>query len=140
MRKLKNAAHIYMVLGLVSGIFYREFTKFNDFHGKTQMSIVHTHILALGMLFFMVVLALEKQFQLSKEKLFPFFFWFYNVGLVLTIGGMEIHGISTVVSHDVEVPPYLPGTAHVLLMLGLILLFVVLGKRLDADSVKPSSN
>ena len=137
MRKLKIAAHVYMVLGLVSGIFYREFTKLNDYTGKTQMSIVHTHILALGMLFFLIVLALEKQFQLTKEKMFPFFFWFYNVGLVITVGTMEIHGITTVVSHNVEVPPYLPGTGHILLMLGLILLFVILGKRLDADATKP---
>ena len=68
MRKLKNAAHVYMVLGLLSGVFYREFTRFNDFTGKTQLSVVHTHVLALGMLAFLIVLALDKQFQLNTLR------------------------------------------------------------------------
>ena len=147
MRKLKNAAHVYMVLGLVSGIFYREFTRFNHFTGKTQMSLVHTHLLALGMLAFLVVLALEKQFQLSKAKQFRYFFWLYNAGLVITVATMVVRGIAAVLGRDVPVPPYVPGCGHFLLMLGLIMLFVALGKRLDEEekaasepAKKPSSS
>ncbi|MGH8882555.1 MAG: DUF2871 family protein, partial [Stackebrandtia sp.] len=33
-----------MVLGLAGGLFYREFTHADDFHGDTQLSIVHTHL------------------------------------------------------------------------------------------------
>lgn len=34
MKKYFNFATFYLVLGLVMGVFYREFTKFNGFEGK----------------------------------------------------------------------------------------------------------
>jgi hypothetical protein len=47
MRKLFYAAFAYMNLGVGSGLFYREFTKVNDFSDDrfTQLSVVHTHLL-----------------------------------------------------------------------------------------------
>ncbi|NUR96162.1 MAG: DUF2871 family protein, partial [Kribbellaceae bacterium] len=57
MRKIYVAAHVYMILGLISGLYYRELTKAKDFTGDSQLGVVHTHILALGMLFFLIVLA-----------------------------------------------------------------------------------
>lgn len=65
MKKLFYAAHIYMIVGVISGLYYREITKLNDFTGDTQLGVVHTHLLALGMLFFLIVLGLEKLFDLS---------------------------------------------------------------------------
>ncbi|WP_437852202.1 DUF2871 family protein [Sorangium sp. So ce302] len=38
MRKSYNAAHVYMIVGVVSGLFYREFTKVNHFTGETQLA------------------------------------------------------------------------------------------------------
>ncbi|MDR3079562.1 MAG: DUF2871 domain-containing protein, partial [Streptomyces sp.] len=52
MRKSYYAAHVYMITGVVSGLFYREFTKAKDFTGETQLAVIHTHLLALGMLGF----------------------------------------------------------------------------------------
>ena len=46
---------------------------------------MHTHLLALGMLFFLIVLALEKLFTLTaNRRLFAGFFWVYNAGLAVT--------------------------------------------------------
>ncbi|MFB7758388.1 DUF2871 family protein, partial [Streptomyces sp. NPDC056121] len=70
MRKSYYAAHVYMIVGVVSGLFYREFTKAEDFDGETQLALMHTHLLALGMIVFLVVLVLDKVFQLSGTKLF----------------------------------------------------------------------
>ena len=63
------AAHTYVIVGVLSGLFYREFTKAKDFTGDTQLALMHTHLLALGMLGFLIVLALDKQFRLSGTRL-----------------------------------------------------------------------
>ncbi|WP_437915753.1 DUF2871 domain-containing protein [Sorangium sp. So ce302] len=132
MRKSYNAAHVYMILGVVSGLFYREFTKINHFTGQTQLALMHTHLLTLGMLGFLIVLALDKQFQLSGTKLFTCFFWFYNAGIAITVSIMGLRGIATVLDwHLPEAAPWIAGLGHILLTVGLILLFVLLGKRLD---------
>ena len=68
MIRLYYSAALYTVLGLVAGLYYRELTKAQDFVGDTQLSVVHTHLLALGMLFFLVMLALEKAFTLSDSR------------------------------------------------------------------------
>jgi hypothetical protein len=47
-----------MILGVLSGLAYREFTKVKHFTGDTQLSVLHTHLLALRMLFFLIVLVL----------------------------------------------------------------------------------
>ncbi|MEV0494101.1 DUF2871 domain-containing protein [Streptomyces atratus] len=132
MRKSYIAAHVYMILGVISGLFYREFTKAHDFQGDTQLALMHTHLLALGMLGFLIVLALDKQFQLSGTKLFTWFFWFYNAGIAITVIMMGVHGTETVLgTHVPEAVPRIAGLGHTLLTVGLILLFVLLGKRLD---------
>lgn len=55
MKKIINTAMIYLALGLAAGVFYREFTKWNGFTGKTTLGVVHTHLLVLGMLFFLPI-------------------------------------------------------------------------------------
>ncbi|MFD0531818.1 DUF2871 domain-containing protein [Kitasatospora arboriphila] len=100
MRRILNTAHVYMILGVVSGLYYRELTKAEDFTGDSQLGVVHTHLLALGMLFFLVVLVLEKQFGLTGSRLFPWFYWIYNAGLALTVGMMTVHGTLTVLGRE----------------------------------------
>ncbi|MEV0248978.1 DUF2871 domain-containing protein [Nocardia sp. NPDC050712] len=131
MKKLYNAAHIYMIVGLVSGLYYREITKLNDFTGDSQLGLVHTHLLALGMLFFLIVLALEKMFTLTANRLFNPFFWTYNAGLALTVTVMIIRGTRTVLGHETsEVAAHFAGGGHIILTIGLVLFFIALGKRI----------
>ncbi|MEV4108999.1 DUF2871 domain-containing protein [Nonomuraea sp. NPDC049695] len=133
MRKILNFAHAYMILGVVSGFYYREITKLNGFTGDTQLSVVHTHLLALGMLFLLLVLALEKLFALTSSRLFGWFFWIYNAGLALTVAMMTLHGTLTVLGHDSnEAIALAAGLGHILLTVGLVLLFITLGKRIPA--------
>ncbi|MDX2969305.1 DUF2871 domain-containing protein [Kribbella solani] len=131
MRKIYVAAHVYMILGLISGLYYRELTKAKDFTGDSQLGVVHTHILALGMLFFLIVLALEKLFTLTSGKLFNGFFWVYNAGLALTVAMLLTRGTMTVLGH--QPGPALDGISglgHITITLGLIFFFVNLGKCL----------
>ena len=145
MRKSYYAAHTYMILGVISGLYYREFTKANDFTGDTQLALMHTHLLALGMLGFLIILALDKQFALSGTKLFTYFFWLYNAGIAITVAMMFVHGTDTVLGNHVpEAVPLTAGLGHILLTTGLILLFILLGKRLSEPAgpgpAKPEQN
>ncbi|MEU3224817.1 DUF2871 domain-containing protein [Streptomyces sp. NPDC006976] len=142
MRKSYYAAHVYMIVGVLSGLFYREFTKAEDFHGDTQLALMHTHLLALGMLVFLIVLALDKLFGLSGSKLFTAFFWFYNIGIAVSTAMMGVHGILTVLGRDedhiAEVVPLTAGLGHILLTVGLVLLFILLGRRVN-EHVRPTA-
>ena len=133
MIRLYYSAALYTVLGLVAGLYYRELTKAQDFVGDTQLSVVHTHLLALGMLFFLVILALEKAFTLSDSRWFTPFFWIYNAGLVLTVTMLTVHGSMTVlgVSAGAAIAG-IAGLGHILLTIGLVLLFLALRDRVKA--------
>ncbi len=68
MKRYLNAALTYAVLALAGGVFYREFTKFNGFDGRTALGVVHTHYFMLGMVFFLLLLVLEKTFPSPAQR------------------------------------------------------------------------
>lgn len=134
MKKLYYAAVTYTVLGLGFGLFFREYTKAHNFTGFTQLAVMHTHLLALGLLVMLIVLALEKIFGLSKTKWFNLFFWHYNGGLLLTVAMMLVIGMRQVAGHAST--PMLDGIAglgHIIITIGLVFFFVALGKRISAQ-------
>lgn len=133
MRRLFSAAFAYMIVGIASGLFYREFTKINDFPegGATQLGLVHTHLLVLGFVVLLIVLLLEKAFALSESRLFGWFFWLYNAGVVLTSAMMVWHGSLTVLGQESSAMiAGIAGLGHILLSAGMVLLFLALRKRL----------
>ncbi|GAA3748610.1 DUF2871 domain-containing protein [Leifsonia bigeumensis] len=136
MTKLFFATLGYLVLGLASGLFYREFTKLNGYttaDGFTQLSVVHTHVLTLGVIVLLVVLVLEKVFSLSKERAFSWFFWIYNLGLVVTASAMTVNGVLQVLGLEwSKALAGVSGSGHILLSAGLLLLFLALGRRIRA--------
>ncbi|WP_061015890.1 DUF2871 domain-containing protein [Microbacterium sp. CCH5-D1] len=116
-----------------AGIRPKEFTKINDFpEGEsTQLGLVHTHLLVLGFVVLLIVLLLEKAFTLSESRLFGWFFWLYNAGLVLTTAMMIWHGSLTVLGQESSgMIAGIAGLGHILLSAGMILLFLALRKRL----------
>lgn len=142
-KKLYYSAGIYTALGLLGGLFYREFTHAREFVGATQLAVVHTHLLALGTIFMLMLLALEKLFDLGEQKSFRVFFWLYNIGLIITVGMQTTLGIMTVLDHGVkpEIPMLsgISGLGHMLLTAALIALFTALGKRIKLEPHLPSS-
>lgn len=142
MNKLFYAAFIYMGLGVASGLFYREFTKANDFAAGefTQLGLAHTHLLTLGFIVLLVVLALEKLFSLSENSLFTWFFWTYNAGVVLTSGMLIWHGSLTVLGEESSAMiAGLAGMGHILLTIGMVLLFLSLRAGMKATKQKESA-
>ncbi len=140
MHKLFYAAFFYMLVGVASGLFYREFTKMNDFpEGQfSQLGLAHTHLLTLGFIVLLIVLLLEKVFTLSRSKLFAWFFWVYNAGVVLTSAMLITHGMLTVVGEESGgMIAGIAGLGHILLTAGMILLFLALRTALRAGSSAP---
>lgn len=131
MNRLMNTAFAYMILGLVSGLFYREYTKATDTLGMdTQLATLHTHFLALGMIVFLVVLALDALFGLSGRRSFSVFYWTYNIGLVMTVVMQAVRGVLTLDGQDPSTTtaaiPGIAGLGHIVLTVGLVALFVAL--------------
>ena len=137
MKKIFNAAFTYMIIGVLAGLFYREFTKANDFpEGEfTQLGVVHTHLLTLGFIVLLIVLALDKVFGLSGTKLFSWFFWLYNVGVILTAGMMVWHGSLTVLGQQSNAMiAGIAGLGHIALSVSLVLFFLALRKKVVTAS------
>lgn len=131
MKKLYNAALIYLILGLSAGLFYREYTRGLNLEGFTQLSVLHTHLLTLGVLFFLIVIVLEKVFTLSESKWFNLFYWHYNAGLAVTATMMVVHGIMTIDGGESsDMTAGVAGLGHILITAGLAFLFVALRQRL----------
>lgn len=131
MNRLMNTAFAYMILGLVSGLFYREYTKATDTLGMdTQLATLHTHFLALGMIVFLVVLALDALFHLSGRRSFSVFYWTYNIGLLMTVVMQAVRGVLTLDGQDPATTtaaiPGIAGLGHIVLTAGLVALFVAL--------------
>ncbi|HDL9130958.1 TPA: DUF2871 domain-containing protein, partial [Staphylococcus aureus] len=94
----------------------------------TQLSLVHTHTLILGMFMFLILLPLEKLFKLSSYYLFNWFFYVYNIGVIVTIGMMVTKGFFQVTgkSYSPEAFAGFAGIGHTGMLAGLLLLFFLL--------------
>ena len=116
-----------MIIGLFSGFFYRELTKAYDFTGTTQLSLVHTYTY-FRYVYVLILLPLEKLFKLSSYYLFNWFFYVYNIGVIVTIGMMVTKGFFQVTgkSYSPEAFAGFAGIGHTGMLAGLLLLFFLL--------------
>ncbi len=134
MKKMINTSMIYFIAAMVAGVFYREFTKFQGFTGKTTLGVMHTHLLVLGMFFFLLAaLFCGMERSLVQNKSFRRFYVLYNISLpflslmllvrgILQVNGTELSsGINAMISG-------FAGISHILMMVSLILFFVSLRK------------
>lgn len=135
MRRLLYAFLVYMIIGLVSGFYYRELTKAHDFTGDTQLALVHTHTLILGMFMFLILLPLEKVFKLSSYYLFNWFFIVYHLGVIVTIGMMTYKGTLQVIGakYSPEALAGFAGIGHTGMLAGLLLLFFLLRQAIITE-------
>lgn len=134
MKRYINTALVYAILAMVSGVFYREFTKFNGFTAKTTLSVVHTHYFLLGMVFFLL-LVLEKSFSFTGPKTGRILA-FYHVGLNLTAVMLVIRGVTQVLGTALSsgmsaAISGMAGIGHILLGVSLVLLLVQLKRTVQ---------
>ncbi len=130
MKKNFKIAFIYLIAGLAAGVFFREFTKLSGFEGITALSTVHTHLLVLGMVIFLLVALFEQSLSLSMSKKWKPFFAIYNIGIVVAAITMLIKGILQVQGQaSTAMIAGIAGIGHILIAVGLILLFLILFER-----------
>ena len=130
MKRLFNLSFFYLILGLALGVFFREFTKLNDFSGATTLNVAHTHTLVLGFIFFLVIVILEKVFTISNIKYFIIWLITYNIGLLSLISTLVARGILEILNKDFAGLPHIAGTSHAILGLSLIWLMIILKKSI----------
>ncbi len=87
----------------------------------------------------LIVLILEKVFRLSRSKLFAWFFWIYNTGVILTSAMLIWHGSLTVLGEESsKMVAGIAGMGHMLLTAGMILLFLALRKAIRIADREPA--
>lgn len=128
MKRYINLSLLYAVLAMAGGVFYREFTKFNGFTGKTSLGVVHTHYFLLGMVFFLLLLLLEKNFAFTGAKTGRVLV-VYQVGLNLTAVMLAVRGVAQVLGLPLTsgMSAALSGVAgigHILLGISLVLVLL----------------
>lgn len=133
MKKYLNIALIYAVAAMAGGVFYREFTKFNNYTGVTALGKVHTHLFLLGMLVFLVVALYGAHNDLQKIKMFRGFLWTYNIGVPLTSVMLLVRGVTQVLGMNLSSAASasisgIAGIGHILTGIGIILLLLSLKK------------
>lgn len=128
MKRYVNTALVYGFLAMVGGVFYRELTKFQGFTGKTTLSVVHTHYFVLGVLFFLLLLVLEKQFSFCRTRTRRVL-TVYHVGLNLAAVMFVVRGITQVLALNLSKGASaaisgMAGVGHILLGVSLVLVLL----------------
>ncbi len=137
MKRYINTALLYAILAMVGGVFYREFTKFNGFVGKTTLAVVHTHYFLLGMVVFLLLLLLEKSFAFTCPKTGRVLA-VYHIGLNLTAVMLLVRGVLQVLGTTLSVGVNaavsgLAGIGHILLGVSLVLLLLQVRRSVPAE-------
>ena len=132
MKKLINTSFLYLILALAAGVFYREFTKFNSFTGKTTLVVVHTHLFVLGVLLFLILaLFVNINPDLLKDSRAKKFYILQNLSLILFTATLLARGIIQVLNIQLSSAANssisgIAGVSHILLTISLILFFLLL--------------
>lgn len=128
LKRYMNASMLYAILAMAGGVFYREFTKFNSFTAKTSLGVVHTHYFLLGMVVFLLLLLLEKNFAFTGAKTKRLLLT-YHIGLNLTAvmpvvrGVTQVLGVALSSSMSAAISD-IAGIGHILLGISLVLLLL----------------
>ena len=133
MKKYLNLSLIYAIAALICGVFYREFTKWNEYHDVTTLGKAHVHLFVMGMIIFLIVALFSAHQELKKYKSFRIFLWVYNIGLPVTTVMMVVRGITQVLNISLSAAADaaisgIAGIGHILTGVGIILLLVSLKK------------
>ena len=139
MKRYMNFSLLYAVIAMAGGVFYREFTKLNDFTAKTTLSVIHTHYFLLGMVFFLLLLLLEKSFSFTGAKTRRVLI-VYHIGLNLTAVMFVIRGVTQVLVPTLSsgmnaAISGIAGIGHILLGVSMVILLVQIRRSVLAIQV-----
>lgn len=124
---LKDSA-VFLLMGLVGGVFYREFTKIFSWKEFTTLSIVHVHLIALGFITLLVIYGLMESEKARIEEIKnPL--TAYIAGLIWTVVSFMVRGIYSITSSEYELFPDaalsgIAGMGHILLGVSMVCLIL----------------
>lgn len=133
MKKYINLSFIYAIAAIACGVFYREFTKFLAFEGKTTLAFTHLHLLVLGCIMFLIIGIFSLLTDVTEQKQFRYFMILYNIGLPFMTVMFFVRGISQVLKAELSsglsaAISGVSGLAHIIMTLALVMLFLSLKK------------
>lgn len=131
MKKLINIAGIYGALALFSGVFYREFTKFNNFEGSSVLSVAHTHFFAMGTFLFLFLSLFAMNSEIVQDVKFKRFNLIYNIGFPMMMLMIYVRGILQVSGSELSsgidaAIAGISGLSHIVVTIALVYLFQAL--------------
>ncbi len=132
-KRCANLAFTYAIIAMISGVFYREYTKFSHFSGQTNLAFLHTHYFLLGMFFFLVLMLIEKVLPFSDRNTGKLLV-VYQAGLNITGLGFLLRGLfqvwGTEMSRGMDASiSGIAGIGHILTGVCMILLLLKIRKR-----------
>lgn len=135
MKREINISFLYFLIGILSGAFYREFSKFNGYDGNTILSLVHVHLLTLGGLFFLIVAIFCKILDLYKNKNYIKFLILYNISLILTVSMMFLRGIFEILQIPINkslngMISGISGIGHIFIFVAFIMFYRIIIKEI----------
>ena len=137
MKRYMNSALLYAILAMAGGVFYREFTKFNGFTARTTLSVVHTHYFLLGLVFFLLLVVMEKNLSFTEAKTGRVLM-IYHIGLNLTAVMLAVRGVTQVLGPTLSsgmdaAISGMAGIGHILLGVSLVLLLLQIKRGVAAS-------
>lgn len=138
MKKFVKTALVFLAVGLLCGVFYREFSKgFGVTNQYLTLGLVHPHFLVLGVLFTLVIGLVADKLSKCESKLFKGGFITYLAGvsgagaMLLVRGTLEILEKSTKSDFIITTGANgaisgIAGIFHAALGVGIVLIFIAL--------------
>ena len=128
MKKEIKISTYYLVFALISGVFYREFTKWNGFIGTTALGKTHLHLFVLGTLLYLVLGLFVVNTDLGKQKEYHRFQIIYNIALPFMVVMFYVRGITQVLAVELSkgmdaAISGVSGIAHILMAIAFFFLF-----------------
>ncbi len=135
MKKYIRYALVFLALGIICGVFFREFSKaYEVTNVYTTLGLVHPHFLVLGVAFILIIGLVTEKLAKGESKLFRAAFPVYSVGVLGTGIMLFVRGIFDVMvkspTCDFAVSngangaiSGVAGIFHAVLGVGLILIF-----------------
>lgn len=127
MKKVIKLAILFLVLGLLMGVYYREATKWTNFYltnHRTALAFVHVHLLTFGMIFTLIYGLFLNHYK-KEVKDVKVFWIIYIVGVFLVSLMMVVRGSLQVfnvgLSKGIDGMIFgLAGVGHAVLAVGII--------------------
>lgn len=115
----------FLIMGLLGGVFYREFTKIYDFTAPGHLGKIHVHTLVLGFIILSILYAIVKNYSVEQIRVLKKPVHIYIAGVTFTLVCMVLIGIYEVVSLGQAVVKQaaldgVSGLGHIVLSVGLV--------------------